>query len=172
MPGTLPAIGGACLPVPYSLVEKKHVLPWLIVMASIYFLSVSGSPGVLPTTEPWKPSYVVGTQLSTSRNQGLERLFSFFFFASGNVAASGTAGPGHRVEAAVTQGRVSGLGVPGRGSEAAVPEVDWTELLRETSLRRPCPEGPQRTRETPGTQSRVPVGGARGRRAHPAAPAP
>lgn len=142
-------------------------------MASIYFLSVSGSPGVLPRTEPWEPSYVVGTQLSTSRKPRLrDTFFLFFFFASGNVAASGTAGPGHRVEAAVTRGRVSGLGVPGRGSEAAVPEVDWTELLRETSLRRPCPEGPQRTRETAGTQSRVPVGGARGRRAHPAAPAP
>ena len=102
-------------------------------------------------------------------NQGLETFFFFFFFASGNVAASETAGPGHRGKAAVTRGRVSGLGVLGRGSEAAAPGVDWTELLPESRLRRPCPEGPQRTRETPGTHSRGPVGGARGRRAPPPA---
>lgn len=56
---------------------------------------------------------MVETNLSTSRKPRLRETF-FFFFASGNVAASGTAGPGHRGKAAVTRGRVSGLGVPGR----------------------------------------------------------
>lgn len=57
-------------------------------MASIYFLCVSGSPGVLPRTEPWEPSYEVGTQLSTSRKPRLRETF-WGFFASGDVAASG-----------------------------------------------------------------------------------